>query len=73
MKFINEWDKGKAICSSCVLTTTTYLLRNLDFSDKSWVAKDILSGVCDTCNQVITIPSQSTEKIKSELMKYKII
>ena len=66
MRFVIEGEKGKAICNSCGVTTITYSLRNVNFSDKSGTVKDILSGVCDKCHEVITIPAQSTAKIKSE-------
>lgn len=67
MRFIKE--KGKGICNSCGVTTTTYLLRDIDFSDKSEKVKDIFVGVCDTCNEIISIPAQSTAKIKAEYNK----
>ncbi len=66
MRFVIEGEKGKAICNSCGVTTITYSLRDVDFSDKSGTVKDILSGVCDKCYEVITIPAQSTARIKSE-------
>lgn len=69
MRFVKEGEKGKAICNSCGLTTTTYLLRDVDFSDKSGTVKGILAGVCDVCNEVIVIPAQSTAKIKTEYNK----
>lgn len=66
MRFVIEGEKGKAICNSCGVTTITYSLRNVDFSDKSGTVKDILAGVCDRCNEVVSIPAQSTAKIKAE-------
>ncbi|MFN8672916.1 MAG: hypothetical protein U0457_12645 [Candidatus Sericytochromatia bacterium] len=69
MRFVKENDKGKAVCSSCGLTTITYLLKDVPFSNKSGTVKNILAGVCDKCNEVITIPAQSTAAIKSEYNK----
>lgn len=69
MRFVKEGEKGKAICNSCGLTNTTYLLRDLPFSDNSGTVKDILAGVCDICNEVVSIPAQSTAKIKAEYNK----
>ncbi len=69
MRFVKEGEKGKAICNLCGVTTITYSLRNVDFSDKSGTVKDILTGVCDNCKEVISIPAQSTAKIKAEYNK----
>lgn len=69
MIFIKEGEKGKALCENCGLTTTTYKLTNLNFNDNSGTVKDLLAGVCDTCNHVVTIPAQSTSQIKLEYNK----
>jgi hypothetical protein len=69
MRFVKEGEKSKAVCDNCGLTTITYALRDLDFSDKSGTVKDVLAGVCDTCNEVIVIPAQSTPQIKTEYNK----
>jgi len=69
MKFVKEGEKGKAICNSCGLTDITYLLRDVDFNDNSGTVKDILVGVCDKCHAIISIPAQSTAKIKKEYDK----
>lgn len=69
MRFVKEGEKSKAICDSCGLTEITYLLRNVDFNDKSGVVKDILVGVCGKCEEIISIPAQSTAQIKSEYNK----
>ena len=59
-------DKGKAICEDCHgLVGITYKLRDVPFNDGSGIVKNILSGVCDKCNQVICIPHQSTPAIKA--------
>lgn len=65
MRIVKEGEKGKAICEGCGLTTTTYMLRDVDFSDKRGTVKNIIVGVCDKCNKVASIPNQSTPKIKS--------
>lgn len=69
MRFVKEGEKSKALCNSCGVTEITYLLKNVDFSDKSGTIKDILVGVCDKCDEIITIPAQSTAQIKSEYNK----
>lgn len=63
-KFFSEGDKSRAICAECKkLSTTTFGYRDVPFSDASGVVKDILVGVCDHCDQVASIPSQSTPAI----------
>jgi len=69
MRVLKEGDKGKAICEVCGLTTTTYALRDVDFSDKRGTVKNIIVGVCDKCKKVASIPSQSVPQIKSEYNK----
>lgn len=69
MKIIKEGDSGKGICDSCGLVNTTYLLRDLDFSDNRGTVRNVLAGVCNKCNKVINVPSQSIPQIKSEYNK----
>lgn len=65
MKIVKEGDKGKAVCQACGLTQTTYSLRDVAFNDNSGIVKNILAGVCDNCNSVVSIPRQCTPKIKA--------
>jgi hypothetical protein len=69
MRVVKEGDKGKAVCEFCGLSTTTYALRDVDFSDKRGTVKNIIVGVCDKCGGVASIPSQSVPQIKSEYNK----
>ena len=62
-----EGDKRQVICHNCGRSEATYLLRNVDFNDKSGTVENILSAVCDKCNEVISIPAQSTPAIKATL------
>lgn len=65
MKLLFEGDHGKALCEQCQqLVTTTYLRRNVPFSDGHGEAKDILVGVCQVCHTVVAIPAQSTPAIR---------
>lgn len=67
---IEENSKGKAICYNCEdIKAITYLVRDVPFSDNSGVVEDLLVGVCDDCDSVITTPHQSTPKIKEKLKK----
>lgn len=72
MKVLKVGDKQKALCYKCKgVKNTTFNLRDVPFSDGSGIVKDILVGVCETCDQVIAIPHQSTPAIKNELEKHK--
>ena len=64
MRVLKEGEKGRAICNECRLTTTTYMLRDVEFSNKRGTVKNIIVGVCDKCNEVASIPSQSVPQIK---------
>lgn len=70
MKLFNEGEKSKAICSHCNgWVTTTFKYRDVHFSDGSGLVKDILVSVCDTCDQVVATPPQSTPYIKQSRAK----
>lgn len=72
MKIVKEGDTRKVVCSTCGLSQATYTLRDIDFSDNSATVKNILASVCDTCHQVVSIPKQSTAKIRAEYNKVKV-
>ncbi|RLV57794.1 hypothetical protein D5018_20650 [Parashewanella curva] len=71
MKIVKEGDKKKVICSACGLTEATYQLRDIDFNDQSGTVKDVLAAVCGKCNEVVSIPKQSTAKVRTEYNKVK--
>lgn len=61
-------DKSKAICDNCnSVVTTTFAVRDVQFSDWSAIVEGILVAVCDHCNDVVAIPAQSTPLIKEAL------
>ena len=64
MKLLFKGDKGRAMCPECGLSSTTYLYKDVPISESNNLVKDILVGVCDQCEQVVTIPAQSTPAIK---------
>jgi hypothetical protein len=65
MKIFLQGEKGKAICYHCEkLVATTYQYRDVPFSDGIGIAKKILSGVCDICDNIVSIPASSTLQIK---------
>lgn len=58
-------DKSNAICSRCgELVSTTFVLRDVPFSDGSGSAKGLLVAVCDVCGEVVATPAQSTPAIR---------
>ncbi|TYQ04575.1 UNVERIFIED_ORG: hypothetical protein JN05_04892 [Zoogloea ramigera] len=66
MKLLHAGDKSKAICYHCnALVHTTYQRRDIPFSDGVGIATDILAGVCDVCDRVVSTPAQSTPAIKA--------
>lgn len=72
MKIYKVGDKQKAVCESCQsLTDATFMLRDVPFSDGSGTVKNVLAGVCDSCNEVVLIPHQSIPAIKKQLDTHK--
>lgn len=70
MKIIRVGDKQKAACNHCEsFQTVTFQLRDVPFSDGSGIVKNVLVGVCDTCNLVAVLPHQSTPLVKKQLEK----
>lgn len=65
MRIVKEGDKSKAVCQFCGLVAITYNLRDVPFSDNNGIVRNILAGVCDKCDNVASIPRQSTPKIKA--------
>jgi hypothetical protein len=58
-----EGDKSRAVCDTCkkiVSTTFRYSPYNYD----GLIIPDILQGFCDVCGVVVSIPHQSSYKIK---------
>lgn len=65
MKIHLEGDKSKAACHRCGgVVRTTFVRRDVPFSDGSGIAKNILVGACDVCGDTVAIPAQSTPAIR---------
>lgn len=71
MKIVKEGDSRQVICPECGLTHATYQLRDVNFNDDSGMVKNILAAVCNHCNTVVSIPKQSTAKVRAEYNKIK--
>ena len=70
MRFFIEGEKGQALCHPCGgLVATTFIRRDVPFSDGKGSAQNILVGVCNHCEQVLVIPAQSTPAIRDARQK----
>lgn len=67
MKLFLEGDKSKHHCGKVV--STTFMRRDVPFSDGKGSATNILAGVCDGCGQTVSIPAQSTPAIREARRK----
>ena len=65
-KTISVGDTSRAFCAVCNdVVPTTAALRDVPFSDGSGTVSDLLVGVCDHCDAVVSIPAQSIAQIKA--------
>ena len=70
MKILKVGDTKKAACNTCEsFQDVTFQLRDTPFNDGSGIVKNVLVGVCDTCDSVIVLPHQSTPAVKKQLEK----
>lgn len=61
-------DEKKAMCGVCeAFRIVSYQLRDVPFDDGSGMVKNIIAGVCKTCDSVAVIPFQSVPAIKKQL------
>ena len=65
----NAGDKRTIVCSNCGLSSVTYQVRDISFNDDSTTVNNILVGVCDKCNQIVSLPKQSVPEVKIEYEK----
>lgn len=65
-----EGDKSKGPCEKCQkLVSITF--KNAPFKYKEFIIPNILQGFCDECGDSVSIPHQSTFKIKEFREKLK--
>ena len=61
----NVGDRSEAICADCDrIVTTRYAVRTIHLSGSSINVPDVLVGVCDFCDGIVSLPAQSTPKIR---------
>jgi len=65
MKLYRDGDVSRAFCSHCAkVVKTVFARRDVPFNDAKGSAKNILVGVCNVCDSVVSIPAQSTPAIR---------
>lgn len=61
-------DTQTAACEHCkAFEAITFKLRDVPFSDGSGTVRNVLVGVCDKCQSVVSLPHQSTPAVKRKL------
>jgi RNase P subunit RPR2 len=57
MKILKDGDRKRAACNKCqAFEPITFKLRDVPFSDASGIVKNVLVGVCDSCDTVVALP-----------------
>ena len=55
-------------CYTCkTFVTITYKIRDVPLSDDSGIVRNVLVGVCASCDSVCVLPTQSTPTIREAL------
>ena len=66
MKLFHERDISRGFCENCAkIVETTFVRRDIPFSDGKGLARNILVAQCSICATLIAIPSQSTPAIRA--------
>lgn len=65
MRILKSGDRLEAICERCGdLVEGTYQYRSVPLHKTGVTVPNVLVGVCDVCEEIISIPSQSTPRLK---------
>ncbi|MCZ2721409.1 hypothetical protein O1D97_07030 [Marinomonas sp. 15G1-11] len=64
MKVVKEDGQQEVECPSCGLSQATYKLRDVRLGEQ--VNKKVLVAVCNSCDKALSVPTQTTVKIKSD-------
>lgn len=68
MKIFKLGEKSKGVCNDCKkVVSTTFKLCTVPLSSGKGSASDILAAACDHCGHIVSIPQQSTPRIKEAL------
>jgi len=67
-KFYREGDKSKGACSSCkAVVETTFKLTSVPLRSGRGKIDDVLAAICSQCGNLVSIPQQSTHRIREGL------
>lgn len=67
-----EGQKSEAVCRHCKkLVSTTIRTRAYALEESEIKVPGVLVGVCDTCNEIVTIPHQSTYRLRDARVRRK--
>jgi len=70
MKIYTEGEKSKGLCQACKkLVPTTFKVSSVPLSSGKGNVDNILVGKCDHCDHTVSIPQQSSPRIKEVLAK----
>lgn len=70
MRFIQEGDTGSALCPACAeRVPIRYEYRTFRLEKSSVDVKNVLLGVCGQCDEPVTVPAQSSAKLKAARRK----
>jgi len=71
-KFLNEGDKSRAVCEKCkCIVPTTFRYGEYHIPGTNITVPNLLQGYCDVCKTLVSIPHQSTYKIREYLVEEK--
>ena len=71
-KFLNEGDKSRAVCEKCkCIVSTTFRYGEYHIPGTNITVPNLLQGYCDVCKTLVSIPHQSTYKIREYLVEEK--
>ena len=68
MKIYKEGEKSKGVCQTCKkIVHTTFKITSVPLSSNKGTVDNILAAVCDQCENVVSIPAQSTPRIRETI------
>lgn len=68
MKVYKLGEKSRMLCPVCrQLRTTTFRERDVPLSSGEGIVRDVLVGVCDHCDEVVSLPLQSVPRVKETI------
>jgi hypothetical protein len=70
VKLYKVGDRSRAICSFCAqVRSITFRERDVPLSSGKGSVHDVLAGVCDHCDHVVSIPQQSVPRVKEAVVR----